>query len=41
MRLAGKGPKYKVRYVVPKPLESLLAQHFVWRLERLAGSSSL
>jgi SAM-dependent methyltransferase len=41
MRLAGKGRKYKVRYVVPKPLESLLAQHFVWRLERIASSSSL
>lgn len=33
-RLAGKGAKYKVRYVVPRPLEGLLAQHFVWRLRR-------
>ncbi|HXX48293.1 MAG TPA: class I SAM-dependent methyltransferase, partial [Myxococcota bacterium] len=36
-RLAGKGAKHKVRYVVPRPLETLLAQHFVWRLERVAG----
>jgi len=34
-RLAGKGAKHKVRYVVPRPLEPLLAQHFVWRLERV------
>jgi SAM-dependent methyltransferase len=34
-RLAGKGAKHKVRYVVPRPLETLLAQHFVWRLERV------
>jgi SAM-dependent methyltransferase len=34
-RLAGKGAKHKVRYLVPRPLEPLLAQHFVWRLERL------
>ena len=33
-RLAGKGAKYKVRYVVPRPFEGLLAQHFVWRLRR-------
>ena len=33
-RLAGKGAKHKVRYVVPRPLETLFAQHFVWRLER-------
>jgi SAM-dependent methyltransferase len=33
-RLAGKGSKHKVRYQVPRPLEPLLAQHFVWRLER-------
>jgi len=33
-RLAGKGAKHKVRYVVPRPFEPLLAQHFVWRLER-------
>jgi 2-polyprenyl-3-methyl-5-hydroxy-6-metoxy-1,4-benzoquinol methylase len=33
-RLAGKGAKYKVRYIVPRPLEGLLAQHFVWRLRR-------
>ena len=35
-RLAGKGAKHKVRYVVPRPLEPLFAQHFVWRLERIA-----
>jgi SAM-dependent methyltransferase len=35
-RLAGKGAKHKVRYVVPRPFEPLLAQHFVWRLERMA-----
>jgi 2-polyprenyl-3-methyl-5-hydroxy-6-metoxy-1,4-benzoquinol methylase len=35
-RLAGKGSKHKVRYVVPRPLETLFAQHFVWRLERVA-----
>lgn len=34
LRLAGKGKKAKWRYVVPRPLESLLAQHFVWRLRR-------
>ena len=33
-RLAGGGRKRKVRYVVPTALESLLAQHFVWRLRR-------
>lgn len=33
-RLAGKDSKYKVRYVVPRPFEALLAQHFVWRLRR-------
>ena len=35
-RLAGKGPKHKVRYVVPRTFEPLFAQHFVWRLERVA-----
>jgi SAM-dependent methyltransferase len=35
-RLAGRGRRYKVRYVVPRALEPLLAQHFVWRLERRA-----
>ncbi len=35
-RLMGKGSKYKVRYVVPRPFEALLAQHFVWRLRREA-----
>jgi len=35
-RVAGKGAKHKVRYVVPRALEPLLAQHFVWRLERVA-----
>ena len=34
-RLAGKGAKHKVRYVVPRSFEPLLAQHFVWRLERV------
>jgi SAM-dependent methyltransferase len=34
-RLAGKGAKHKVRYVVPRAFEPLLAQHFVWRLERV------
>ena len=29
--------KRKVRYVVPPPLEALLAQHFVWRLRRRAS----
>ena len=33
-RLLGRGRRYKMRYAVPPPLESLLAQHFVWRLER-------
>ena len=37
-RLAGKGAKHKVRYVVPRPFEPLLAQHFVWRLERVTSS---
>jgi SAM-dependent methyltransferase len=36
-RLAGRSAKHKVRYVVPRPLEPLLAQHFVWRLERVAA----
>ncbi|MFI5316870.1 MAG: class I SAM-dependent methyltransferase [Myxococcota bacterium] len=36
-RLAGKGAKHKVRYVVPRPFEPLLAQHFVWRLERVTS----
>ncbi len=34
-RLAGRGPAYKFRYRVPAVLESLLAQHFVWRLRRV------
>jgi SAM-dependent methyltransferase len=29
-----RGRHYKLRYPVPASLESLLAQHFVWRLER-------
>ncbi len=29
------GGRKKVRYVVPPPLETLLAQHFVWRLRRI------
>lgn len=33
-RLCGKGARYKFRYTVPDFAESLLAQHFVWRLER-------
>jgi SAM-dependent methyltransferase len=33
-RLAGRGRSYKFRYRVPGPAEGLLAQHFVWRLER-------
>lgn len=33
-RLLGRGRRYKMRYAVPAALESLLAQHFVWRLER-------
>ena len=36
-RIAGRPRSHKVRYVVPSGLESLLAQHFVWRLERVAG----
>ena len=36
-RLLGRGPEYKLRYRVPAPAESLLAQHFVWRLERRPG----
>jgi SAM-dependent methyltransferase len=39
-RLAGKGRKHKVRYVVPDALEGLLAQHFVWRLERTAAPTA-
>jgi SAM-dependent methyltransferase len=34
-RLAGRGPKYRVRYRVPDRLEALLAEHFVWRLRRV------
>jgi SAM-dependent methyltransferase len=34
-RLLGRGRRYKMRYAVPPRLESLLAQHFVWRLERV------
>ena len=33
-RLMGKGAKYKVRYRVPRSLEALFAQHFVWRFRR-------
>jgi len=33
-RLMGKGARYKVRYQVPRGLEALLAQHFVWRFRR-------
>jgi len=33
-RLAGRDRNYKFRYQVPRAMESLLAQHFVWRLER-------
>ena len=29
-----KGPKYKFRYLVPQIAESLLAQHFVWKLKK-------
>lgn len=36
-RLAGRGRGYKLRYRVPARLEGLLAQHFVWRLERAPG----
>jgi len=36
-RLAGTGAKHNVRYVVPRAFEPLLAQHFVWRLERVAA----
>jgi SAM-dependent methyltransferase len=34
-RLAGRPRGHKVRYLVPAPLEPLLAQHFVWRLRRV------
>lgn len=34
-RLSGAGRKARVRYVVPRVLEPLLARHFVWRLERV------
>jgi SAM-dependent methyltransferase len=30
-----RGRRFKLRYAVPAPLESLLAQHFVWRLRRV------
>jgi SAM-dependent methyltransferase len=33
-RLAGRDRSYKFRYRVPAAMEALLAQHFVWRLER-------
>jgi SAM-dependent methyltransferase len=33
-RLTGRGRSYKFRYQVPPVMEGLLAQHFVWRLER-------
>jgi SAM-dependent methyltransferase len=35
LRTAGRGRGYKLRYAVPAPLEPLLAQHLVWRLERV------
>ncbi len=38
-RLLGRGRKWKYRYRVTPPLESLLAQHFVWRLERVEASA--
>ena len=31
-----RGRGYKFRYQIPAPAEALLAQHFVWRLERLS-----
>jgi 2-polyprenyl-3-methyl-5-hydroxy-6-metoxy-1,4-benzoquinol methylase len=31
----GRGRDYKCRYAVPAWMEGLLAQHFVWRLERV------
>lgn len=33
-RLMGRGSTYKARYRVPRRLEALLAQHFVWRFRR-------
>jgi SAM-dependent methyltransferase len=33
------GRREKVRYRVPAPLEALLAQHFVWLLERVEGAA--
>jgi SAM-dependent methyltransferase len=36
-RLAGKGAKYKHRSIVPEALESVLATHFVWLLQRQDG----
>lgn len=35
LRAAGRGRGYKLRYRVPPALESLLAQHLVWRFERV------
>lgn len=37
LRWSGGGRERKVRYVVPRRLEPLLAQHFVWRLRRTDG----
>jgi len=34
-RLAGRERSFKFRYRVPEACESLLAQHFVWRLRRI------
>ncbi len=39
-RLAGKPAGYKVRYRVAPAFEPLLAQHFVWLLERRADASA-
>jgi SAM-dependent methyltransferase len=35
MRVVKRERALKVRYVVPRALESLFAQHFVWRFERV------
>ena len=40
-RLVGRGRGYKFRYRTPAWMEPLLAQHFVWRLERIAGSGGV
>lgn len=39
LRMLGKERGFKFRYRVPVPFESLLAQHFVWRLVRTAALS--